>query len=231
MKPCALIPAFNEEGRIGEVVAGALKYVPKAIVVDDGSNDGTARIARDAGAEILPHVRNLGKGASLKDGLEKAFSEGVDPVIVLDGDGQHDWDEIPLFLKADHDGRWDVIVGNRMGDTEEMPLIRKLTNRVTSFFASFLSGQRIPDSQCGFRLIHKSAFRYMGFKTTRYDTETEMLIEAGRGGCRIGSVAVKTIYGAERSKINPLRDTIRFIRLVIRYMMAKPTSGEGGRGR
>lgn len=228
MKPCALIAAFNEEKRIGEVIAGVLKYVPKAIVVDDGSTDGTARIARDAGAEILPHGGNLGKGASLRDGLEKAFSDGFDPVIVLDGDGQHDWDEVPLFLKADREGRLDVIVGNRMGWTEGMPLVRKLTNRVTSFFVSLLAGQRIPDSQCGFRLIHKNAFQRMEFKTMRYDTETEMLVEAARGGCRIGSVAVRTIYGAEKSKINPVGDTIRFIRLVVRYMMAKPNSGRGG---
>lgn len=228
MKPCALIPAFNEEKRIGEVVSGVLKYVPRVIVVDDGSTDGTARAARDAGAEIVTHGRNLGKGASLRDGLEKAFSEGFDPVIVLDGDGQHDWDEIPLFLTADRGGRLDVIVGNRMGRTEGMPLVRRLTNRVTSFFASRLAGRGIPDSQCGFRLIHGSAFRRMEFKTARYDTETEMLLDAARGGCRIGFVDVKTIYGAEQSKINPVRDTIRFFRLVIRYMMMQPPSERGG---
>ena len=227
MKPCALIAAFNEEERIGEVVVGVLKHVPKVIVVDDGSTDGTARIAREAGAEILTHGRNLGKGASLRDGLEKAFSDGFDPAIVLDGDGQHDWDEIPLFLDADREGRLDVIVGNRMGRPEGMPLVRRLTNRVTSFFASRLAGQKIPDSQCGFRLIHGNAFRRMEFKTMRYDTETEILMEAARGGCRIGSVAVRTIYGAEKSEINPVRDTIRFIRLVIRYMMTKPYSGRG----
>lgn len=231
MKPCALIAAFNEEKRIGEVVAGALKHVPKAIVVDDGSTDGTARLARDAGAEILTHGRNVGKGASLRDGLEKAFADGFDPVIVLDGDGQHDWNEIPLFLEADREGRFGVIVGNRMGRAEAMPLIRRLTNRVTSFLASFLAGQRIPDSQCGFRLIHGNAFRRMEIKTVRYDTETEMLIEAARGGCRIGSIEVKAIYGAERSKINPVRDTIRFIKLVIRYAMTKPASGVEARGR
>jgi len=228
MKPCALIPALNEEKRIGEVVAGVSRHVARVIVVDDGSTDGTSRVARDAGAEVLSHSRNLGKGASLRDGLKKAFSEGFDPVIVLDGDGQHDWDEVPLFLKADREGQLDVIVGNRMDRTEGMPLIRKLTNRVTSFFASSLAGQKIPDSQCGFRLIHGKAFRCMEFKTARYDTETEMLIEAGRGGCRIGSVAVKTIYGTERSKINPVRDTLRFIKLVLRYMIAQPPSAKKG---
>ena len=218
MKPCALIPAFNEEERIGEVVAGASRHVTKVIVIDDGSADGTARVARDAGAEVMTHSRNLGKGASLRHGLTKAFADGFDPVIVLDGDAQHDWDEIPLFLEADRGGRSDIIVGNRMGRAEGMPLIRYLTNRATSFFVSKLAKQKIPDSQCGYRLIHRRAFQRMGFKTVRYDTEAEMLIEAARAGCRIDFIPVKTIYGSGESKINPVRDTIRFIRLIIRHM-------------
>ncbi|MCX6340058.1 MAG: glycosyltransferase family 2 protein [Candidatus Aureabacteria bacterium] len=225
MKPCALIPAFNEEERIGQVVAGASRHVTKVIVVDDGSVDGTARVAREAGAEVVTHSRNLGKGASLRDGLTKAFAEGFDPVIVLDGDAQHDWDEIPLFLEADRGGRSDIIVGDRMGRAEGMPLIRYLTNRVTSFFVSKLAKQRIPDSQCGYRLIHRSAFQRMEFSTMRYDTEAEMLIEAARAGCRIGSIPVKTIYGSEKSRIDPVRDTVRFIKLVMRHMRKSPVSG------
>jgi glycosyltransferase involved in cell wall biosynthesis len=225
MKPCALIPAFNEEERIGEVVAGASRHVTKVIVVDDGSVDGTARVAREAGAEVVAHSRNCGKGASLRDGLAKAFAEGFDPVIVLDGDAQHDWDEIPLFLEADRGGRSDIIVGDRMGRAEGMPLIRYLTNRVTSFFVSKLAKQRIPDSQCGYRLIHRSAFQRMEFSTMRYDTEAEMLIEAARAGCRIGSIPVKTIYGSEKSRIDPVRDTVRFIKLVMRHMRKSPASG------
>lgn len=225
MKPCALIPAFNEEERIGQVVAGASRHVTKVIVVDDGSSDGTARVAREAGAEVVAHSRNCGKGASLRDGLTKAFAEGFDPVIVLDGDAQHDWDEIPLFLEADRGGRSDIIVGDRMGRAEGMPLIRYLTNRVTSFFVSKLAKQRIPDSQCGYRLIHRSAFQRMEFSTMRYDTEAEMLIEAARAGCRIGSIPVKTIYGSEKSRIDPVRDTVRFIKLVMRHMRKSPASG------
>lgn len=218
MKPCALIPAFNEEERIGQVVAGASRHVTKVIVVDDGSSDRTARVARDAGAEVVAHSRNCGKGASLRDGLTKAFAEGFDPVIVLDGDAQHDWDEIPLFLEADRGGGSDIIVGDRMGRAEGMPLIRYLTNRVTSFIVSKLAKQRIPDSQCGYRLIHRSAFQRMEFSTMCYDTEAEMLIEAARAGCRIGSIPVKTIYGSEKSRIDPFRDTLRFFKLMFRYV-------------
>ena len=97
-------------------------------------------------------------------------------------------------------------------------MITGLRGFVTSAVVSRLAGQRIPDSQCGFRLIRERAFRQMGFRTSRYDTESEMLIEAGRAGCRIVSVPVRTIYGTEKSKINPLKDTARFFTLVARHM-------------
>jgi len=221
MKPCALIPAFNEEKHIGKAVAGVSCYVTKVIVVDDGSADGTARAARDAGAEVVTHRRNLGKGAALRSGLSKAFEEGYDPVVILDADGQHDCREIPLFLEAAQGEGADIVVGNRMGETERMPLVRYLTNKVTSYFVSRLAGQRIPDSQCGFRLISEKAFRNIKFETSRYDTESEMLIEAGRAGCTISSIPVRTIYGCEKSRINPLVDTVRFIKLVVKHTLGR----------
>jgi len=216
MKPAVVIPAYNEEARIAEVVSGASPYAGKVIVVDDGSADATAAVSEKAGAEVVRHRVNLGKGAALRSGLERAFGEGYDPVIILDADGQHDWEKIPLFLRAAGEQRADIVLGNRMENTERMPRLRYLTNKVTSFFVSRLAGQRIPDSQCGYRLISRRAFESMRFRTVRYDTESEMLIDAARAGCTIRSIPVETIYGSEKSKINPLRDTIRFIRLVLR---------------
>jgi glycosyltransferase involved in cell wall biosynthesis len=218
MRPCVLIPAFNEELHIAEVVGGVRRHVGKVIVVDDGSVDRTAEIAASSGAEVIRHEKNLGKGASLKTGMKKAFAEGFDPVIIVDADAQHDPAEIPLFLEAARRGEADVVVGNRMGSTKGMPPVRYLTNLITSFFISLLAGQRVPDSQCGYRLIRKNAFEKMRLKTARYETEGEMLIEAARAGCRIDSIPVKTIYGIEKSAINPFRDTFRFVRLVIRNM-------------
>ncbi len=218
MKPCILVPAFNEEVHIAEVITGARRYVDKVVVVDDGSTDSTAEIAESSGAEVIRHQINLGKGASLKTGFERAFARGFDPVIVLDGDGQHDPREIPLFLETAEKSGADIVVGNRMGNIKSMPLIRYLTNRLTSFFVSRLAKQSVPDSQCGYRLVNRKAFRSLKLKTVRYDTETEMLIEAGRAGCRIASAPIKTIYGIEKSAINPARDTLRFIRLVCRYL-------------
>ena len=218
LRPCVLIPAYNEERYIADVVRGALSHVEKVIVVDDGSRDATAGQAAAAGAEVIRHASNRGKGAGLKTGLERAFAEGFDPVIVLDGDGQHDTAEIPAFLEAARSGDAAIIVGNRMGNPEGMPFVRRCTNRLTSFFVSRLAGQRIPDSQNGFRLIRKRAFEQFRFGTSRYDTEPEMLIEAGRAGMKIDWVPVRTIYGTERSTVNPVTDTMRFIRLVVRYL-------------
>ncbi len=218
MDVCAVIPACNEEARVGEVVRGARRHLSRVVVVDDGSADGTADAARRAGAEVLRHPGNRGKGAALKTGMEHAFGEGFDAVVVLDADGQHAAGEIPLFLGTAERTGADVVVGSRMDNAEGMPLVRYLTNRFTSAVVSKLAGQRIPDSQCGFRLIGERAFRRMGFKTSRYDTESEMLIEAGRAGCRIVSVPVRTIYGTGKSKINPFVDTARFFRLVLRHL-------------
>jgi glycosyltransferase involved in cell wall biosynthesis len=216
IKPCVIIPAYNEEVHIASVIRGVKQYVEKVFVIDDGSADSTVEIARRASAEVIRHEINLGKGVSLKDGFARAFKEGYDPVIVIDADAQHDPRELPGFIDAYLKTGADIVVGNRMGNTAGMPLIRYLTNRFTSFVVSAFAKQRIPDSQCGYRLINKKAFNKMNLMTGRFDTEGEMLIQAGRDGCRIVSVPVSTIYGLEKSSINPLVDTFRFFGLVIR---------------
>ncbi|MEI6634092.1 MAG: glycosyltransferase family 2 protein [Chlamydiota bacterium] len=232
MKVCALIPAFNEEARVTAVVIGARRHLPKVIVVDDGSDDATAAAAEKAGAEVIRHPVNRGKGAGLKTGMERAFGEGFNAVLILDADGQHKADEIPLFIRAAEETGADIVVGSRMGKTEGMPLVRYLTNRFTSAVISKMAGLRIPDSQCGYRLVREGAFRRMTFRAMRYDAESEMLIEAGRAGCRIISVPVSTIYGTEKSRISPFKDTVRFFNLVMRHLRhphpgPPPSQGEG----
>lgn len=222
MKVCALVPAYNEEARVAGVVRGARRRLPAAIVVDDGSSDATAAVAEKAGAEVIRHPVNRGKGAALRTGMERAFGEGFDAVLILDADGQHDPDEIPRFLAAAEQTGAEIVVGSRMEKAAGMPRVRYITNRFTSALISKIAGRRIPDSQCGYRLIRERAFRAMTFRTTRYDTESEMLIEAGRAGCGIVSVPVRTIYGTEKSRIHPLKDTVRFFRLVARHLVRKP---------
>lgn len=215
MKVCVLIPAYNEGETIRAVAEAAAEKVETVLIVDDGSSDGTAEEARRAGAVVISHAENRGKGAALKTGFCYALEKGFDGIIVMDGDGQHKPADITAFLEKAAVSDAGIILGNRMGDTENMPVVRRLTNRLTSAVISRLARQRIHDSQCGFRFIRTSLLKDMELKTGRFETESEMLLEAARSGYRIDSVRVSTIYGGEKSKINPLVDTIRFLRLVI----------------
>jgi glycosyltransferase involved in cell wall biosynthesis len=214
----ALIPAFNEAARIGEVIRQARRHVSAVVVVDDGSGDDTAGAARAAGAHVIRHETNRGKGAAIRTALEHFARSDAVFAVFLDGDGQHDPSEIPALVDAARAGDAAVVVGTRMGDTAVMPLTRRLTNRFTSWVTGKLARQPIPDSQCGFRLLTRAVLADLNLAGGRYETETEMLIQAGRAGHRIRSVPVRTIYEGQPSKIQPLRDTLRFARLVTRYL-------------
>lgn len=217
----ALIPAYREASVIGDVVDRTRKYVALVLVVDDGSPDDTAGEARRAGAVVLRHDTNCGKGAALKTGFTSLFQRGFEYVVVLDGDGQHRPEEIPKFLAAALRSGVRLAVGNRMADTAKMPLVRRLTNRVMSGLLSRWCGQPIPDSQCGFRLLHRDLLPHLLCDTNAFDYESEILIRMARAGVKICSVPVTTVYGGEKSKIRPIRDTLRFFRMVWRTRKAK----------
>ena len=216
MKICAVIPAFNESRTVGGLSKQLLSYVDEVIVVDDGSTDDTGINARDGGATVVRHLQNRGKGAALQTGFNHAMKAGYDAVITIDADGQHDYREIPLFINEVERTESDIILGTRMGSVKRMPFIRLLTNIVTSFIVSILSRQKITDSQTGFRLIKRKVLEKVRLATTNYETESEILIEAGRKGFRISEIPIRTIYGRQMSKINAFIDTLRFIRLVLR---------------
>ncbi len=214
----ALIPAFNEERTIAEVVRRARPFVRKVLVIDDGSTDRTEELARAAGAEVRRHQINRGKGVSLSEGFRRALEEGWEGVIVLDGDGQHEPEEIPRFLATARQPGVSIVIGNRMEATAGMPAIRYNNNWLSSRIVSFLAGRKIPDSQCGFRLLKKEVLEQVTCTARNYDMESEQLIKAGRRGFRIASVPINCIYSGEESKIKPGRDTWRFIRLVLRSL-------------
>jgi glycosyltransferase involved in cell wall biosynthesis len=202
------------------VIADVSRHVPREriIVVDDGSSDETATVARTAGVVLIEHPRNLGKGAALRTGILAAGERGWRFAITLDADGQHNPDEIPAFIERWVETGADIIVGDRMAATGEMPALRLWTNRLTSRVVSTLARARIPDSQNGYRMISTEVFARIPLETSRYDTESEILIRAGRGGAVIASVPVTTIYGEEVSSINPLVDTLRFFRMVLKAL-------------
>jgi len=212
----AVIPSYLEEKRIADVVGRTLQQLDHVAVIDDGSTDATGDAARKAGAEVIVHPQNRGKGESIKTGLRHWLERNFTYVIILDGDGQHLPEEIVRFLAA-ASSRAELFVGTRMNDIREMPLVRRRVNRYMSNKISRLCGQPIPDTQCGFRMVHRNLIPDLLGGVGRFDYETEMLILASRKGCRIESVPITTVYSDEVSKIHPVRDTIRFFKLMRRY--------------
>ena len=214
----ALIPAYNEAARVGEVVAKARRHVDEVVVIDDGSGDGTAAAAEKAGARVLRHEQNRGKGGAIATALDYFGRSDAEFAVLLDADGQHDPAEIAKFVETADREKADIVVGNRMGDTGDMPVVRRLTNEFTSWVTSKLARQRIPDSQCGYRLLRRSVLEDLRLSTARFETETEMLIEAARAGHRIISIPIRTIYETgHASHVHPVRDTIRFFIFVRKY--------------
>ena len=214
----ALIPAYFEANHIADVARRVCTQIDCVLVVDDGSTDATETEARTSGAQVIRHAQNQGKGAAIKTGLrELAARPGIEYIMILDGDGQHSPEEIPNFLEEANRSGAELIVGNRMSDTRTMPLVRKLTNRTMSALISGLIGQSVPDSQCGFRMFRRDlALALLDTASSNFDFETEMLAIAARRGGRIAAAPISTIYGDEVSKIRPVRDTIRFFKLMAR---------------
>ena len=217
MNVCALVPTYNEARHITAVVQGCLAHCP-VLVIDDGCTDDTARFAVEAGAQVLHQPGNTGKGNALKTAFEHALSKGHDAVITLDGDGQHDPDQIPSFISAAQGNpSVAIVVGSRMHDTTDMPFVRVLTNRVMSSIISHLCGQQILDTQSGYRLISTSVLRSIALSATRYDIETELLLQACAHGFRVSEIPIRTIYEDETSDICVPRETWRFLKLVWRH--------------
>ncbi len=221
---CAIIPAYQEAQFVAEVIRKTRNELGRVVLVDDGSTDETAQVAAVAGAEVLRHSVNQGKGAAIRTGLKHLLSESFEYFLLLDADGQHDPAEIPRFLAAGGNLKAGLIIGNRFADSKGMPFIRRWTNRFMSWQIGRHCGFRLPDSQCGFRLAERRLVRLLLNATSGFEFETEMIFVAARNGFRIESVPVQTIYRSEQSKIRPVRDTLRYLKLLRRYQ-SKPGSG------
>jgi glycosyltransferase involved in cell wall biosynthesis len=213
----AVIPAYREEKHIGDVVRRTRQQLDDVLAVDDGSDDQTAARAREAGAEVIVHPQNRGKGESIKTGLRHWLDRQFDYVVILDADGQHLPEEIDRFINAASTLDAQLFIGTRMNDLSGMPLLRRIVNRYMSKRISRVCGQKIPDTQCGFRMLHRQLVPDVLGGADRFDYETEMLIFASRKGYRIESVPISTVYCDEVSSIHPIRDTIRFFKLMRRY--------------
>jgi glycosyltransferase involved in cell wall biosynthesis len=225
---CVIVPAYREHGRIGRTVEGIRSYSPNVVVVDDGSGDGTADEAQKAGAAVICHDVNQGKGAALNTAFRYAQERTYDFVITMDADGQHDPSDLPAFVEEFRRSGTPVLVGNRMDDPRTMPWIRRLTNRFMSWLLSRRMGQVVPDTQSGYRLYRGDLLPLVMAESPRYAAESESLLRLAEHGARIGSVPIRVIYRDERSKIRPGRDTIRFFSMLRRYDREKKARSAQG---
>lgn len=215
----AVIPAHDEAPRIAAVVRGAAAHLP-VLVVDDGSADHTARVAREAGAEVLEQRPNAGKGAALRAGFRLALERGYDGALTLDGDGQHDPAEIPAFLAAfggrggGADGaRPDLVVGRR--DFARMPPTRRLANTIGGRAFSWAVGADVPDNQSGYRLAGRRLMEASEASAERgFEFEVEMLASCIARGWPIAWVPIRTIYTGGPSHIRPAAHVRHFFRAV-----------------
>jgi glycosyltransferase involved in cell wall biosynthesis len=232
----AVIPAYQDEKHIGDIVRRTRERLGHVLVIDDGSNDQTAQRAREAGAEVIVHTQNRGKGEAIKTGLGHWLaapsppSGGLDRevrwVSLLDSDGQHLPEEIDRFIAAAASAkRPSFFIGNRMNNVARMPFVRRVVNRCMSSQISRVCGQRIPDTQCGFRMVDRQLIPELLGGGDRFDYETEVLIITSRKGYRIESVPITTVYTDQVSKIHPVRDAIRFLKLMWRYRKLPQAAG------
>ena len=221
MKIAVVIPAHNEAQTIGSLVeaVGALGY--DCIVIDDGSVDKTDAVAREAHAVVLKTKAQSGKGSALKVGFDYVIKNGYEALIAMDGDGQHSPSDIAIFVACYQNTNADIISGNRMHNPQGMPMVRLVTNRFMSWLISLFCRRPIPDTQCGFRLIKTNVLRAIKLESSDFEIETEVLIKACKKGFKIATVDIQTIYRNEVSKIQPVRDTVRFIAYLWHELLRK----------
>jgi glycosyltransferase involved in cell wall biosynthesis len=222
----ALIPAYGAAASVAGVVAGARGYLARVVVIDDGSADDTAARARAAGAEVLRHAENAGKGAALATGLRALAEAGVARALTLDADGQHLPSEIPVLLGASDAAPQAIVVGVRRKTGHTIARLNRFGNWIADRLLRLIAGRPLPDTQSGFRVYPVAETLALGVRGTRYDFETEVLLRAARRGVPLVGVPVDVHYPpvAERvSHFRPGMDTIRIIVSALRVLAAHDT--------
>jgi len=205
MKIIAVIPCLNEEKFIGDVAAGALKHVDKVLVIDDGSTDATATVAKKAGAGVIRHEKRMGAGAATRTGFEAAIKMGADIVVTLDGDGQHDADEIPNVIKPLLDRAADLAIGSRfIKPSTNMPAYRNWGIDIITWLYNTGSKSKITDSQSCFRTHSRKLLESMKITRADFGFSIEVLVKARKKGLKIVEVPASCLYHAQGSSMNPI---------------------------
>ena len=208
----AVIPAYNAEGFVADVIREASKHVP-VIAVNDGSRDRTLDALRTTTALVVDQQPNQGKGVALQRGFRTALEQGASAVIQLDADGQHDPSEIPLFVKKFGETSADLIIGER--DFSRMPMVRKASNTIGRRAFSWAIGRPVPDNQSGYRLLSRRLMEAVLASGERgFEFEMDMIVVCAKRGWPIEGVPIRTIYGDEKSNIKPIQHVVHFFRMV-----------------
>jgi glycosyltransferase involved in cell wall biosynthesis len=208
------MPAFNEERCIGSLVLKAKKYADKIIVLDDGSSDSTAEISRVAGASVITHSENKGKGVAIQSIIKEAKKDLPDVLIIMDADGQHNPDEIPLLVQAIVDGA-DLVIGSRHLARKSIPSYRRVGQRVLLFSTRFLTKKKITDSESGFRAFSRKAIAELELSQKGFAVESEMIAVAEEKNLKLAEVPITVQYRGDGSTQNPVRHGVGVLAQIV----------------
>lgn len=200
----AIIPAYNEENALAEVIGRTFEHVDEIIVVDDGSSDKTSEVAIEAGARVIKHSVNLGKGEALKSGFKAVGDDSI--IITIDGDGQHNPSEIPDLVRPIIEDGADLVNGSRYmnGPEENTPAYRRVGQKVLDIATNISAGTKVTDSQSGFRAFSPKSKNVFRFKDTGFGIESEMLVDAAEAGLKIVEVPITVRYDLDGSTKDPI---------------------------
>lgn len=215
-KICAVIPFYNAGKTINEVLSQTLSYSDIIFAVNDGSNDDyqiIPDINNSQNIKLISLEKNRGKGFALNKGFENSININSKFTVTLDADLQHEPSLIPLFINKLNE--FDIVIGNRLHDIKNMPLQRRLSNKITSLLLSIKTHQKIIDSQCGFRAFKTPLLKKIIPKSSGFEAESEIIINAAKQGFKIGFLDIPTIYRSEKSKMKAVKAILGFIKVLI----------------
>lgn len=219
-KVVAVVPAFNEELAIGSVVLETKKHVEEVIVVDDGSTDKTAEIARLAGAIVLRLDHNYGKAQALMKGFDLARKNGFTAGVMLDGDGQHNPNELPSLISPILEGEADLVIGSRyLEASHATPGYRRTGQRLLDVVTNMSTDQKVTDSQSGFRALSKEAMDSLDFESKGFNIESDMIVHFSQKGLKVKEVPIGVHYDvAHKHTKNPLSHGIVVMGRVVKHV-------------